>query len=137
MNRTGTGLEPPRTGTAHEPLKIRFRFGSHEPEPPNRRFRPGTGTGPARDQVYFKAVLVPSEESAKQIDDNSCGVFCLSFLDINVGAINAIMPHLTTIRANLMTTSSSFSSRRNSCSSRSACLFSPNRRVNNYRSNGL
>ena len=29
----------------------------------------------------FKAVLVPSEESAKQIDDNSCGVFCLSFLD--------------------------------------------------------
>ena len=29
----------------------------------------------------FKAVLVPSEESTKQIDDNSCGVFCLSFLD--------------------------------------------------------
>ena len=29
----------------------------------------------------FKAVLVPSEESAKQIDDNNCGVFCLSFLD--------------------------------------------------------
>ena len=29
----------------------------------------------------FKAVLVPSEESAKQTDDNSCGVFCLSFLD--------------------------------------------------------
>ena len=29
----------------------------------------------------FKAVLVPSEQSAKQIDDNSCGVFCLSFLD--------------------------------------------------------
>ena len=29
----------------------------------------------------FKAVLVPSEESAKQIDDNSCGVFYLSFLD--------------------------------------------------------
>ena len=29
----------------------------------------------------FKAVLVPSEEFAKQIDDNSCGVFCLSFLD--------------------------------------------------------
>ena len=29
----------------------------------------------------FKAVLVPSEKSAKQIDDNSCGVFCLSFLD--------------------------------------------------------
>ena len=29
----------------------------------------------------FKAVLVPSEESVKQIDDNSCGVFCLSFLD--------------------------------------------------------
>ena len=29
----------------------------------------------------FKAVLVPSEEFAKQIDENSCGVFCLSFLD--------------------------------------------------------
>ena len=29
----------------------------------------------------FKAVLVPSEQSAKQIDDDSCGVFCLSFLD--------------------------------------------------------
>ena len=29
----------------------------------------------------FKAILVPSKESAKQIDDNSCGVFCLSFLD--------------------------------------------------------
>ena len=29
----------------------------------------------------FKAVLLPSEESVKQIDDNSCGVFCLSFLD--------------------------------------------------------
>ena len=29
----------------------------------------------------FKAVLVPSEEFAKQIDDNNCGVFCLSFLD--------------------------------------------------------
>ena len=29
----------------------------------------------------FKVVLVPSEQSAKQIDDNSCGVFCLSFLD--------------------------------------------------------
>ena len=29
----------------------------------------------------FKAVLVPSEQSAKQIDDDNCGVFCLSFLD--------------------------------------------------------
>ena len=29
----------------------------------------------------FKVVLVPSEESAKQIDDDSCSVFCLSFLD--------------------------------------------------------
>ena len=29
----------------------------------------------------FKAVLIPKEESMKQIDDNSCGVFCLSFLD--------------------------------------------------------
>ena len=29
----------------------------------------------------LKAVLVPSEQSAKQIDDNSCDVFCLSFLD--------------------------------------------------------
>ena len=34
-----------------EPLKTRFRFGSCKPEPPNRRFRPGTGTGPTRDQV--------------------------------------------------------------------------------------
>ena len=29
----------------------------------------------------FKAFLVSSEQSAKQIDDDSCGVFCLSFLD--------------------------------------------------------
>ena len=29
----------------------------------------------------FKAILVPSEQSTKQIDDDSCGVFCLSFLD--------------------------------------------------------
>ena len=29
----------------------------------------------------FKAVLVPNEQSVKQIDDDSCGVFCLSFLD--------------------------------------------------------
>ena len=29
----------------------------------------------------FKAVLVPNEKSTKQIDDNSCGVFFLSFLD--------------------------------------------------------
>ena len=29
----------------------------------------------------FKAVMVPSEQSAKQIDDDSYGVFCLSFLD--------------------------------------------------------
>ena len=29
----------------------------------------------------FKAFLVPSEQSMKQIDDDSCGVFCLSFLD--------------------------------------------------------
>ena len=29
----------------------------------------------------FKAVLVPSKQSAKQIDDDSCGVFRLSFLD--------------------------------------------------------
>ena len=39
-----------RTGTALEPLKIRFRFGSYEPEPSNRRFRPETGS--ARGQVY-------------------------------------------------------------------------------------
>ena len=30
----------------------------------------------------FKAVLVSSEKSVKQIDDNSCDVFCLLFLDI-------------------------------------------------------
>ena len=29
----------------------------------------------------FKAVLVPNEQSAKQIGDDSCGVFYLSFLD--------------------------------------------------------
>ena len=29
----------------------------------------------------LKAVLIPSEESTKQIDDDSCSVFCLSFLD--------------------------------------------------------
>ena len=29
----------------------------------------------------FKAFLVPNEQSAKQIDDDSCSVFCLSFLD--------------------------------------------------------
>ena len=29
----------------------------------------------------FKAVLVPSEQSVKQIDNDSCGMFCLSFLD--------------------------------------------------------
>ena len=29
----------------------------------------------------FKAVLVPTEEVAIQIDDQSCGVFCLAFLD--------------------------------------------------------
>ena len=29
----------------------------------------------------FKAVLVSNEESAKQIDDNSCDVLCLSFLN--------------------------------------------------------
>ena len=29
----------------------------------------------------FKAVLVPNEQFAKQIDDDSYSVFCLSFLD--------------------------------------------------------
>ena len=29
----------------------------------------------------FKAILVPSEQFVKQIDDDSYGVFCLSFLD--------------------------------------------------------
>ena len=29
----------------------------------------------------FKAVLIQSKQSAKQIEDDSCGVFCLSFLD--------------------------------------------------------
>ena len=29
----------------------------------------------------FKAILVPSEQFVKQIDDDSCGVFCLSFMD--------------------------------------------------------
>ena len=26
-------------------------------------------------------MLVPTEEAAKQIDDESCGLFCLAFLD--------------------------------------------------------
>ena len=43
------------------------------------RYFQRAGIQPRMD--IFKAVLVPSEESAKQIDDNSCGVFCLSFLD--------------------------------------------------------
>ena len=44
----------------------------------------------------FKAVLVPSEQSAKQIDDNSCGVFCLSFLDsiIRGISISSITPSI-------------------------------------------
>ena len=29
----------------------------------------------------FKVVLVPTEQFVKQIYDDSCGVFCLSFLD--------------------------------------------------------
>ena len=29
----------------------------------------------------FKAILVPSEQSAKQINDDNCGVFCLSLMD--------------------------------------------------------
>ena len=29
----------------------------------------------------FKVVLVPSEQFVKQIEDDSCGVFCLSFMD--------------------------------------------------------
>ena len=29
----------------------------------------------------FKVILVPSDKSAKQIDEDSCGVFCPSFLD--------------------------------------------------------
>ena len=29
----------------------------------------------------FKAILVPSEQFTKQIDDDSCGMFYLSFLD--------------------------------------------------------
>ena len=38
----------------------------------------------------FKAVLVPSEESTKQIDDDSCGVFCLSFLDSIIRGLSII-----------------------------------------------
>ena len=43
------------------------------------RYFERAGLQPRMD--IFKTVLVPSEESAKQIDDNSCGVFYLSFLD--------------------------------------------------------
>ena len=57
MNRIGTDPEPPRTKTTHKPFKIRFRFGSYEPEPPNRRFRPGLGSGlptqPVTNQPAF------------------------------------------------------------------------------------
>ena len=42
----------------------------------------------------FKAVLVPSEESAKQIDDDNCGVFCLSFLDSIIRGLS-ISNHIT------------------------------------------
>ena len=60
-----------------------------------------------------------------------------SRFEINVGAINVIMPHLPTNRANLRATSSFFPNRRNSCSPRSTCLFLPNRRVNNNKSYGI
>ena len=43
------------------------------------RYFQRAGLQPRMD--IFKAILVPSEQSAKQIDDDSCGVFCLSFLD--------------------------------------------------------
>ena len=43
------------------------------------RYFQRAGIEPRMD--IFKAVLIPSEESTKQIDDNSCGVFCLLFLD--------------------------------------------------------
>ena len=39
----------------------------------------------------FKAFLVPSEQSAKQIDDDSCGVFCLSFLDSIIRGLSISM----------------------------------------------
>ena len=32
-------------------------------------------------EYFQRAGIQPSEESAKQIDDNNSGVFCLSFLD--------------------------------------------------------
>ena len=43
------------------------------------RYFQRAGIQPRMD--IFKAVLVTSEETTKQIDDNSCDVFCLSFLD--------------------------------------------------------
>ena len=42
----------------------------------------------------FKAVLVPSEQSVKQIDDDNCGVFCLSFLDSIIRGLS-IFSHIT------------------------------------------
>ena len=42
----------------------------------------------------FKVVLVPSEQSAKQIDNDSCGVFCLSFLDSIIRGLQ-ISSHIT------------------------------------------
>ena len=43
------------------------------------RYFERVGLQPRMD--IFKVVLVPSEQFVKQIDDDSCGVFCLSFLD--------------------------------------------------------
>ena len=32
-------------------------------------------------EITFKEILVPIEQSTKQIDDDNYGVFCLSFMD--------------------------------------------------------
>ena len=42
----------------------------------------------------FKTVLVPSKQSAKQIDDDKCGVFYLSFLDSIIRGL-PISGHIT------------------------------------------
>ena len=44
----------------------------------------------------FKAVLISSEQSTKQIDDDSCGVFCLSFLDSIIYGL-PISGHITQV----------------------------------------
>ena len=112
MNRTETGSKPSRTGTAHEPFKIRFRFGSHEPEPSNRRFRPETRIDPARPGVRsterdrklenFPLLLFVSSFDAMQccslisaLGPGEASLFFLLFFIFGLGVGNRIRPGLS------------------------------------------